>query len=148
MTESPAEREVEKPQALSYDCNADPIEQEGAMPVSYIEHKGKKILYVDYSPCKTEEETIQVLEDAAREFEKSPTKLLSLDNYNEAFASDRFLKRAKELGISTISAKRQKGAIIGLKGIKKILLSSYKLFVKDSLTPFETREEALDFLVK
>jgi hypothetical protein len=118
------------------------------MPVSYLEHRGKRILYVDYSLCKTQEETIQVLEEAAREFEKSPTKLLSLDNYNDAYASEEFMKRAKELGKTTISAKREKGAIIGLKGIKRVLLSSYNVFVKDSLTPFDTKEEALEFLAK
>jgi hypothetical protein len=121
--------------------------EEGNMPVSYIEHKGKKILFVDYSSCKSPDETIQVLEEAAKEFEKSPVKLLSLDNYNNAFASDVFMKRAKELGNTVISAKREKGAIIGLGGAKRVLLRSYNLFVKDKLAPFETKEDALEYLV-
>jgi hypothetical protein len=118
------------------------------MPVSFIEYKGVRILYVDYSSCKSSEDTIKNLEEAAKEFEKSPTKILSLDNYNNAYASDEFMKRAKELGKSIIASKREKGAIIGLTGVKVLLLKSYNLFVKDKLEPFKTKEEALEYLVK
>jgi hypothetical protein len=117
------------------------------MPVGFIEYKGKKILYVDYSTCKSKEETIAVLEQASAFFKEAEAKLLSLDNYNNAFASDEFLERAKVLGREIISAKREKGAIIGLTGIKKILLQSYNIFVKDKLKPFNTKEEALEYLV-
>jgi hypothetical protein len=123
------------------------MEEKRYMGIEVIEHKGKKILYVDYSPCKTKEETIALLEKAAEEFKKSTCQLLTLDNYEKQFASQEFMTRAKELS-SVFSPKRKKGAAIGVKGLKKMLLQAYNLFAKDKIIPFDTKEEALDYLVK
>jgi len=41
------------------------------MSVSYITHKGKKILYIDYTKCKTIPETLVVLDEVKTEFYNS-----------------------------------------------------------------------------
>jgi hypothetical protein len=116
------------------------------MGISWIDYKGRKILYVDYSSCKNQNETIAMLEDAARMFRSSNGKILSLDNYENGYASSEFMNRAKELSCD-FSPKRARGAALGVTGIKKLLLNAYNIFATDKIVPFDTRESALEYLV-
>jgi len=117
------------------------------MSISWITHKGKKILYLNYKN-KTKEEMIQMLEDAAKIYRESKEKILSIDDFEGTFVSDEFMKKAKELAKEVFSLKRKKGAVLGITGVKKILLISFNSFSADKLYPFNTKEEALEFLVK
>jgi len=117
------------------------------MPITWIEYKGKKILQMTYKG-ETKEGMLKILDDATEIFKNSTEKLLTLDDFQDAFGSDEFIKRAKELGKKLYSVKRKKGVILGVTGVKKILFKAFILFSADKLYPFDTREEALEFLVK
>jgi len=117
------------------------------MPINWMEHKGKKILYIDYSN-QTKEDTIKMLDDVKEVFLKLDEKVLVLDNFEGCFASDEFMKKAKEYGKEYFAPKKKKAAALGINGIKKILLSAFNTFSSDKLVPFDTKEEALEYLVK
>ena len=117
------------------------------MGFSYITHKGKKVLFVDYTKCKTPEEMIVLLEKAKDEYENSSVKILGLSDFTGTFGTDAFMKRAKKLG-PYFDQKTDKSATIGIVGIKKILLQAYNRFIKIKNIPFNTKQEALDYLVK
>ena len=57
------------------------------------------------------------------------------------------MKKASEYGKEVFNERTSKNAAIGVSGIKKILLQAYNLVVKDKLLPFNTKEEALEYLI-
>lgn len=118
------------------------------MSITYIPHKGKQIMYIDYSQCKTVEQTLEVLEAVKREYEKTDGQILTLNNFEGAFGSSEYMKKANEYGKEIFNKRTAKNAALGVSGIKKILLHGYNAVVKDKIKPFNTKEEALDYLAE
>jgi len=118
------------------------------MGVSFIQHKGKKILLVDYTRCNTVQDTINVLEEVRRVYLNSNESYYSLNDFTNAPSNNEYMELAKKYGKELFDARTIKNAAVGINGIKKILLSAYNLTVKNKLIPFDTREEALEYIVK
>lgn len=118
------------------------------MSIKYINHKGKQVLYIDYSNCKTIEETLAVLELVKEEYLRTTGSILTLNNFEGAFGSSEYMKKANEYGKEIFNARTAKNAALGVTGIKKILLYGYNAVVRDKIVPFDSKEEALDYLVK
>jgi cytochrome oxidase Cu insertion factor (SCO1/SenC/PrrC family) len=116
------------------------------MPFSYIEHKGEKILFIDYSKCKTIDEMLKLLNDVRREYEKSNESFLVLNDFTGANPSNDFVEQAKKYK-ELFDDKTAKTAVIGIVGLKRLLLNGYNVFVTKKQVPFDTKEEALDYLV-
>ncbi len=117
------------------------------MSLSFITHKGKRIMFIDYTSCKNIEEMIKVLEQVIMEYEKPGGQYLTLNDFTGTYGSTEFMNAAskhKEL----FDSKTIKTAVLGITGIKKILLNGYNAFVKKKQMPFDTKEEALEYLVK
>ena len=116
------------------------------MPYSFINYKGKKILFVDYTACKSIDEMIKLLDDIRLLYEKSNEMFLALNDFTGTYGSNEFMSKAnkhKEL----FDRKTNKTAVLGITGIKRILLNGYNVFVKKKQVPFETKEEALEYLI-
>jgi hypothetical protein len=118
------------------------------MSVSYIMHKGKKVMIVDYTKCKSTQETLDVLEKVRQEYLKTNEMIISLNDFREAYGSNEFMKRAQALAKEVFDKQTLKTAAIGVNGIKRILVNAYNVFVKNKVYIFNTKEEALDWLVK
>jgi hypothetical protein len=118
------------------------------MSVSYIFHKGKKVMLVDYTSCKTVQETLDILELVRQEYLKTNDMIISLNDFREAHGSNEFMDWAKELGKELFDKRTLKTAAIGVVGLKKILVNAYNVFIKNKINLFDTKEEALDWLVK
>lgn len=117
------------------------------MPVKYIQHKGKTILYVDYSN-QIGEQGIVTLNEQAKVMSTWTEKGLVLDNFANSKASSEFMAHAKKLGKEVFAPKALKTAAIGLTGLQMILVQAYNTFSKDKLVPFNSEEEAKEWLVK
>jgi hypothetical protein len=104
-------------------------------------------MFIDYTKCKTTQEMLQLLEQVADEYRKSNEKFLAVNDFTGNFGDNKFMDRAKELGPLVFDAKTEKSAILGITGVKKILLQGYNKFVKNKQVPFNTQEEALEYLV-
>jgi len=116
------------------------------MGLSFLTHKGKRILFVDYTQCKNTNEMIKILEEVKKEYEKPGGQYLTLNDFTGTYGSSEFMNAAskhKEL----FDSKTIKTAVLGIYGIKKILLNGYNAFVKKKQMPFDTKEEALEYLV-
>lgn len=118
------------------------------MSVSYIFHKGKKVMVVDYTKCKTVQETLAVLEQVKQEYQKTNDMIISLNDFREAYGSKEFMDKATQYGKEIFNKRTLKTAAIGVTGLKKILVNTYNAFVTNKLMIFDTKEEALDYLVK
>jgi len=121
------------------------------MSVKWESCKGKRILYSDYSGLKTEKEMLDNLELEARLFKESKEPVLALDDFrNSGNVTSAFMARSKELAREVFSRNIRKNAILGAAGLRKVFMQAYNLFVPESskLVPFETKEEALEYLVR
>jgi hypothetical protein len=114
--------------------------------INYLVHNQKEVLYIDFSSCETKDETIKLLKTSAEYYQKSPHALLTLTNADKAKGSKEFMDLAKVLNKEVFDEKTEKGAIIGVHGLKRVLLQGYNLIAKQKLIPFESKEEALDYL--
>lgn len=117
------------------------------MPVSVIHHQGKEILHVDYSGLTKKEDMMATLKEVVDFYEKSPGNILAFIDMTDAAGNSEWMKESKKYG-KQVGDKSMKSAIIGITGIKKVLLMGYNAVVNGRLKPFNTKEEALNYLVK
>jgi hypothetical protein len=115
------------------------------MSVEWIEHKGRRILRVDLSGLR-DDQVVETVELEAKMIAESPTKVLILANVEGASIAT--LEQVKRLGKDTIGPKTLKSAVLGITGLKGILLRAYNTFAGSSSRPFETESEALKWLVE
>lgn len=116
------------------------------MSLKYIEYKGKKILYVDYRN-KNGIENMATIDAAAKEIGSWTQKGLSLSDFRNATATPEFMAHLKKVGAEVFQPKA-KIAVLGITGVKNILLQAYNAFTKNEVVPFETEEEAKEWLIK
>lgn len=118
------------------------------MEVKWHNHGGKKILICDYRGAKTSEDMIKVLRDAFEVISKSGEPVHTLDYYEGTYASRDFMNEANKLGKEHRS-QMGKEALLGITGIKKILVKAYIKFTgsKDKIQTFENETDAMDWLV-
>ena len=117
------------------------------MPVKYIQYKGKRILFVDFSN-QLGDQAIATLDEEAKAMETWTEKGLILNDFHNSKASSAFMAHAKKLGKEVFVRTVYKSAAIGLTGIQMILLQAYNNFTKDKIVPFNTEEEAKEWLIK
>ena len=118
------------------------------MAVSLIEYKGKKILYIDYSNTKNQQEMITILHDAAEYFKNSEKHLRSLSDMSNAFMGIDYMNELKRLTPIAFTPKAHKAAIIGVNDLKSILMKGYNNGNKGDIVIFESKQEALEYLVR
>ena len=116
--------------------------------VNWIEAKGKKILYIDYSGLKTNEELLAVLDEHVKAAIGSQTKYLSILNFKDASASNEFMDQVKKAGKEVLEEKTERSAVLGITGLKSVLFQAYLKFSGAKTTrAFNTEEEAIAYLV-
>jgi hypothetical protein len=116
---------------------------------SKITHKGKKILYIDYQGCRTDEQMIEVLHAAVEIVKTDNKEYLQLTDLNNAFISPGYMKEAKQVAKTTPKLAKKR-AVVGISSkARLILLKAYNLVLGTSqqVKPFNTIEEAKDWLV-
>lgn len=119
------------------------------MSVSWIEYKTKKILYIDYSKAKTVEDTLKILEEDMQIERESPPKLPTLVNYLNAPVSNEYMKKVKIFGKEFKAPRENKSAIIGVDGVKALLVKGYLLTTLDrNVKVFVNEYDAKEWLIK
>ena len=117
------------------------------MPLEITDHKGKKIIFVDYKGLNTTVERIGLLEKYAEEAKKLPDQsVLALWDVTNQFASPGFMKRVKELKKEVFDAKVVSSAIIGVTGVKRILFDGYNKIAGGRIRALATKEKAMEYL--
>jgi hypothetical protein len=117
----------------------------------FIDHKGKEIYFVDYSNIKSTGEFLAVIKgtNAFREKVKADGKrnILMLIDVSGSYIYGEVLDAIKISGrISKELTKKE--AIVGVTGAKKILLRVAQLFTGMQLRPFDTIDQAKDWLIQ
>ena len=114
----------------------------------FITYKDKEIYYIDYKGLLDKEllNTIIVNVKKIEELGEKRGKLLIIFDYTDTFASEEVMEYLK----SNIEYLKyiKKSAILGIIGIKKILLNVFNKLTNSHTVAFNTIEEAKDWLVK
>jgi hypothetical protein len=119
------------------------------MAIKWIEHHGQQILYIDYRDCKSEQEMILLLEEQAKWAKGSPKAVLILSNVTNTTITSEFMNRSKQYGKEIFITKTKKSAVVGIIGMKSILMQGYQMFTgAKNARPFQNESEALDWLIQ
>ncbi len=116
------------------------------MAVNWIEYKGKEILFIDYRGLRWEKQ-LEMLELAEKIILERKEGVLILVDTTDAATSPEFMARMKEGG-KRIKLFVEKQAVVGIKGLKGILLDAYNRITGSTLRAFPTQEKAKEWLVK
>lgn len=116
------------------------------MPVSYITHKGRKILYVNFKDIKSKEVVMTNLDEMKKYYLESREKIFLLLDVRGTFTDPEVMDKLKHYGKQYFNGKSEKRAVLGVSGIKKIMLRGYALVTKTDVQPFDDEEVAKDYL--
>jgi beta-galactosidase GanA len=116
------------------------------MNVSWITHKNKKILYVDYRELN-EEEMLKQLDYESELIMQQPEPILYLGDFTNTIATTNFMNKANDWGKKT-EKNTARSAVLGINGMKSVLLNMYNLFTGARMRSFNNMEEAKEYLVK
>ena len=117
------------------------------MGAEWISHKGKKLLYINFGKLSPSEMAALVKKAAAMIVASGSSQNLTLTDVNDAFVNNEFLAVAKEQSKISLPLTK-KSAIVGVTGVKKILLQGVNAFTSKPRVPFDTIEQAKNWLVE
>jgi hypothetical protein len=117
------------------------------MNVRWVEHQGKRILYVDYRHLSPEQ-MLATLEEEARLMLAELGRSIRLINLQDVPITNEFMARARELSRRVLTPKGGKVAVLGVDPSKELLLHAHNLYSGAGLTPFASEAEALAWLVE
>jgi len=113
----------------------------------WIEHAGHRILLHDYSNLSGDEYTNAIHDRVASLTGSGLTDVLLLLDVTESFVSKDALAAFKQAGVD-VRPHVSKIAVIGITGLQKYLLHLINQFSAVDAKPFDSRAEALDWLVE
>ena len=118
------------------------------MPASWIEHKGRRILFFDYRDQRSDEALIATLEAGSAMMQPLAHPALLYNDFEGSVVGSAFMKRVKEVGRMN-QRLIDRLALTGINGLKIIFFNAYlRATGERSTRAFSSREEALDFLVR
>jgi len=115
--------------------------------VKWIEAKGKRILYSDYTGLKTTEELFAVVDEGLKKANMSQGKYLAMHNFTNATISNEFTEKLNKVG-KELEGRIEKRAVVGMTGLKSILFQGFlRVTGNKSTKACDTEEEAIASLV-
>ena len=115
--------------------------------VTKIFHKGKEIIFVDYSNVKIESEMIAIIRVHKDLVLKDNKKYLFCADYTGSYTPAEYMKEANKF-LNDTKHLALKGAFIGVTGAKNILLTGIIKLFGMNFKSFDNKNSALDYLVE
>ena len=114
--------------------------------VRWETYRGKQILRVDYSGLRGPE-FLPVMDQVRAVYKNQPRgSMLAFTDLRNSYGTDEVVEGFKKLA-SVTKLYDKKSAIIGVTGVKAVLLRAVTLFSQHSLKAFDDEKQALDWLV-
>jgi hypothetical protein len=115
--------------------------------VRFIDHEGHRILLLDYSNCTNSAEMLKMIEiRKAIAKAQRPASLLTLTDATGAKFNHDVLKKIKEAAALERPVIKR-AAVVGIDTVSKAVIDAVRAFSGRRWANFNTREEALDWLV-
>ena len=114
--------------------------------VEFIKHNGKEILFLDFSNCKPGDVFV-IIEEAKRTIRTRPENtVLTLTDVTNMRFDEQVSEQMKSFTAHNKPYVKA-AAVVGVEGIKKIVLNAVMLFSKRKFHTFDNRESAKAWLV-
>lgn len=117
--------------------------------LTVIDYKEIEVLFADYKDCNDTRDNITLIRETADyvRMVQEPNSVFLLIDASRSQGSQEFMAEAKKLKKEVFDKKIKVQAVIGINSkIKKVLLMVYNAVSKQKLFPFDTKEEALEYL--
>ncbi|MBN1431005.1 MAG: hypothetical protein JXB07_21730 [Anaerolineae bacterium] len=116
--------------------------------IHFVDYKGKQILLEDLSGIQDDDTLIELIKQAQQVVKSQPPKsVLVVVDLTKSRLSPKvyqFSKTATEENSPHVKA----STIVGIGGIMDLLAKAVSAFAQRELTSFDTREEAMEWLIK
>jgi hypothetical protein len=115
--------------------------------VQFIEHRGKRVLFINYSDCD-----IALLKAVAEEMHRviskePPKSVLTLNDVTGTSFDSESVEVLKSKVIANAPYVKR-AAVIGIRGLQKLIYEAIQKFSQRNIPLFDSRQEALDWLVQ
>lgn len=114
--------------------------------VSWIEHKGEKLLFTDYSNATPDEIISTVEESISISLAQEKKSVLQIVDVTDA-KYDRNSWQILRQGAKATEPYSKASAVLGVDAAKKFFLTVTKMVSKRNIKAFDNMEEAKDWLV-
>jgi glyoxylate carboligase len=113
----------------------------------FVEHKGKQIVYLDFTGFTDAEQAIAAVDEARAFFAAQPRQqtLRTLTNVKDSHFDTTVVKALREL-VEHNKPYVKAGAVVGLSGLMRVVYTTLLHLTGRNLRAFDTVEEAKDFL--
>lgn len=115
--------------------------------IRFIEHASKKILLIDFSRCSAAEILILLAEVQDKVTGSPHGSVLTLADFTDGHFDKAVVTRMKEVLVHDRPYVKRT-AWVGTKSLPHVFYENAKSFSQRDLPSFETREEAMNWLVK
>ena len=115
--------------------------------ISFITHRGKPIMLLDFSHCEPKELLLMLEEIQHTVAQHDRGSLLTLADLTGAHIDRTVATRMKEVLVRDRPFVKR-SAWIGVDSVPKVYYENIKSFSQRDFPPFQTREEAMDWLVE
>jgi hypothetical protein len=117
--------------------------------IKFMAYKGHKILVIDHSGLD-ENEIIENIKKGSRflmDYKSAENQILLITDFRNTYGTNKVMDALKTPEAMEGMKKVKKTAVIGITGVKKILLNAYNRFTSKNVYAFNTMEEAQEYLV-
>src|ERR1051326_3858954 len=133
--------------ATTYELQSSTIHAIAPGRVRFIEHQGKRILFINYSHCD-----VAMLKAVAEEghrviAQEPPNSVLTLNDVTGT-SFDKESVAVLQAKVAANAPYVRKAAVIGISGLQRLIYTGVQTFSKRRLPTFENRQEALAWLVQ
>ncbi len=117
--------------------------------IKFENFNGKEILYVDYSNCgKDTQKVIAILDEILRIYKENPTKAYLAVTNVQNFSFDTEVINKFKAVLPTTNQYIKHQAVIGINdAVRRFLYNSITKFTGTNAPIFDTKEEAMEWLV-
>jgi hypothetical protein len=113
-----------------------------------ILHKGKTVLYLDFTNMRDKDEIMKLEDDGAAYIRKQPlNSVLTLTNMDNMFFNND-LKKYFEEKVKGNAPFVKAGAVIGMTGLISVMYNAFVTVTGRNIKSLKSKEEALDYLTE
>lgn len=115
--------------------------------LGWIEHGDERVLMVDYSGMASHD-IVAFASEVGSVYAGLPESGARVLVITSGATADAQALDALKAAVMRLKGKEVRAACIGVRGLQRLLLNALNLFTSVQFVPFDTREEALDWLVR
>jgi hypothetical protein len=116
--------------------------------IRWIEHKEQTILYLNYSNFSNTDETINTIQEVNDYIKKlGKYELLLLVDVRNSQANEKIIIDALKHNATIVKPYMKKSAVVGVTYSQQVILTVVNMFSSLGLKPFDTIDDAKDWLI-